>query len=114
PDRHRRRPARGSRDVRTDHHRDPSGPDRRPGRRGRRDQTGAHERTRGLMRVGRQDTTWQGVTRSELGQAARNHGMQLEGLRYDVTPVGMHYLVIHFDIPPADEASWTVAVDGLR
>jgi sulfane dehydrogenase subunit SoxC len=59
------------------------------------------------------DTSWQGVTRSELGQAARNHGMQLEGLRYDVTPVGMHYLVIHFDIPEADGASWTVDVDGL-
>jgi sulfane dehydrogenase subunit SoxC len=58
-------------------------------------------------------TTWQGVTLSELGQAARNHGMHLEGLRYDVTPVGMHYLVIHFDIPPADEATWTVEVDGL-
>jgi sulfane dehydrogenase subunit SoxC len=58
-------------------------------------------------------TTWQGVTQQELGQAARNHGMQLEGLRYDVTPMGMHYLVIHFDIPPADEATWTVEVDGL-
>jgi DMSO/TMAO reductase YedYZ molybdopterin-dependent catalytic subunit len=39
--------------------------------------------------------------------------MHLEGLRYDVTPVGMHYLVIHFDIPPADDASWAVEVDGL-
>jgi len=58
-------------------------------------------------------TTWQGVTPAELGQAARNHGMHLEGLRYDVTPIGMHYLVIHFDIPVADESSWTVAVDGL-
>jgi DMSO/TMAO reductase YedYZ molybdopterin-dependent catalytic subunit len=59
------------------------------------------------------ETVWQGVTRYELGQAARNHGMQLEGLRYDTTPAGMHYLVIHWDIPPADEASWTVEVDGL-
>jgi DMSO/TMAO reductase YedYZ molybdopterin-dependent catalytic subunit len=59
------------------------------------------------------ETDWQGITRAELGQAARNHGMHLEGLRYDVTPVGMHYLVIHFDIPPADDASWTVDVDGL-
>ena len=58
-------------------------------------------------------TTWQGVTRHELGQAARNHGMQLEGLRYDVTPIGMHYLVIHWDIPAADETAWTVDVDGL-
>ena len=58
-------------------------------------------------------TTWQGVTQKELGQAARNHGMQLEGLRYDVTPIGMHYLVIHWDIPAADEATWSVEVDGL-
>ena len=65
------------------------------------------------MTVTQIETTWQGVTRSELGQAARNHGMQLEGLRYDVTPLGMHYLVIHFDIPAADKASWTVQVDGL-
>jgi DMSO/TMAO reductase YedYZ molybdopterin-dependent catalytic subunit len=38
--------------------------------------------------------------------------MHLEGLRYDVTPAGMHYLVIHFDIPEADETRWSVEVDG--
>nr|MBA3738752.1 molybdopterin-dependent oxidoreductase [Actinomycetota bacterium] len=59
------------------------------------------------------ETTFQGVTRDELGQAARNHAMHLEGLRYDVTPPGMHYLVIHWDIPAADEARWTVEVDGF-
>jgi DMSO/TMAO reductase YedYZ molybdopterin-dependent catalytic subunit len=58
-------------------------------------------------------TTWQGVTQHELAQAARNHAMHLEGLRYDLTPPGMHYLVIHFDIPAADETTWTVEVDGL-
>jgi sulfane dehydrogenase subunit SoxC len=61
----------------------------------------------------RGSTTWQGVTQQELAQAARNHAMHLEGLRYDVTPPGMHYLVIHWDIPAADEATWTVEVDGL-
>jgi sulfane dehydrogenase subunit SoxC len=66
------------------------------------------------MMVAQTDTTtWQGVSQVELGQAARNHAMHLEGLRYDVTPPGMHYLVIHFDIPAADEATWTVEVDGL-
>jgi sulfane dehydrogenase subunit SoxC len=60
-----------------------------------------------------EDVAFQGVTREELGQATRNHGMQLEGLRYDRTPAGMHYLVIHFDIPAADQAAWTVEVDGL-
>jgi sulfane dehydrogenase subunit SoxC len=62
----------------------------------------------------RTDTaTWQGVTQQELAQAARNHAMHLEGLRYDVTPPGMHYLVIHYDIPGADETTWSVDVDGL-
>ncbi|MDP9119441.1 MAG: sulfite oxidase [Actinomycetota bacterium] len=59
------------------------------------------------------DAEFRGATREEIGQAARNHGMPLEGLRYDVTPLGMHYLVIHFDIPPADEGSWTIEVEGL-
>jgi DMSO/TMAO reductase YedYZ molybdopterin-dependent catalytic subunit len=48
----------------------------------------------------------------ELGLATRNHGMPLEGLRYDVTPIGMHYLLIHFDIPETDEATWSVEVGG--
>ncbi|TMK94487.1 MAG: sulfite oxidase, partial [Actinobacteria bacterium] len=33
------------------------------------------------------------VTLEELQLATRNHGMPLEGLRYDVTPAGMHYLL---------------------
>ena len=43
-----------------------------------------------------------GITMAELGLATRNHGMPLEALRYDVTPVGLHYLLTHFDIPAAD------------
>jgi DMSO/TMAO reductase YedYZ molybdopterin-dependent catalytic subunit len=39
-------------------------------------------------------------TAEEVGLAARNRGMPLEALRYDVTPAGLHYLLIHFDIPP--------------
>ena len=38
--------------------------------------------------------------------------MPLEALRYDVTPIGMHYLLTHFDIPEADEASWIVSIGG--
>jgi len=40
-------------------------------------------------------------TAEEVGLAARNHGMPLEALRYDVTPAGLHYLLVHFDIPAA-------------
>jgi sulfane dehydrogenase subunit SoxC len=39
-------------------------------------------------------------TREEVALAARNHGMPLEALREDLTPAGLHYLLIHFDIPP--------------
>ena len=39
--------------------------------------------------------------------------MPLEGLRYDVTPAGLHYLLIHFDIPPADPAAWRLEIGGL-
>jgi DMSO/TMAO reductase YedYZ molybdopterin-dependent catalytic subunit len=53
------------------------------------------------------------LTLDELQLAQRNHGMHHEGLRYDVTPVGMHYLLIHFDVPETDAASWTLSVGGL-
>src|SRR5919109_4750509 len=48
----------------------------------------------------------------ELQLAARNHGMPLEALRYDVTPVGLHYLLIHYDIPLVDPAAWRLEVGG--
>jgi DMSO/TMAO reductase YedYZ molybdopterin-dependent catalytic subunit len=48
----------------------------------------------------------------ELQLAARNHGMPLEALRWPVTPVGLHYLLIHFDIPAVDEAAWRLRVGG--
>jgi DMSO/TMAO reductase YedYZ molybdopterin-dependent catalytic subunit len=53
------------------------------------------------------------ITNEELALAARNHGMPLEGLRYDNTPIGMHYLLIHFDIPAADADTWSIAVGGM-
>ena len=53
------------------------------------------------------------ISLEELQLSQRNHGMHLEGLRYDVTPVGMHYLLIHFDVPEADEALWTLSIGGL-
>jgi DMSO/TMAO reductase YedYZ molybdopterin-dependent catalytic subunit len=48
----------------------------------------------------------------ELQLAFRNRGMPLEALRYDLTPGGLHYLVIHFDIPEVDPATWRLAVGG--
>ncbi|HEU5266660.1 MAG TPA: sulfite oxidase [Jatrophihabitans sp.] len=52
------------------------------------------------------------ITMAELALAARNHGMPLEAMRYDVTPLGLHYLLTHYDIPATDEASWQVTVSG--
>lgn len=52
-------------------------------------------------------------TAAELALAGRNSGMPLEALRYDVTPAGLHYLLIHFDIPPADAATWRLEIGGL-
>ncbi|MCH8186232.1 MAG: sulfite oxidase [Chloroflexi bacterium] len=52
-------------------------------------------------------------TREELQLASRNRGMPLEGLRYAVTPTGMHYLLVHFDIPEVDATSWRLDVGGL-
>jgi DMSO/TMAO reductase YedYZ molybdopterin-dependent catalytic subunit len=53
-----------------------------------------------------------GITREELQLAARNHGMPLEALRYDLTPAGLHYLLIHHDIPGVDPEGWRLAVGG--
>lgn len=52
------------------------------------------------------------ISVEELQLSQRNHGMHLEALRYDVTPLGMHYLLIHFDVPETDEANWTLSVGG--
>lgn len=52
------------------------------------------------------------VTLEELQLANRNRGIPLEGLRYDVTPTGMHYLLVHFDIPEIDPATWRLEVVG--
>src|SRR2546430_11209698 len=56
----------------------------------------------------------EGISLEELQLAARNHGMPLEALRYPVTPVGLHYLLIHYDVPDVDPATWTLIVRGDR
>ncbi len=51
--------------------------------------------------------------REEVALANRNSGILLEGLRYDVTPAGMHYLLNHFDVPfIPDGAGWSIDVSG--
>ena len=52
------------------------------------------------------------ISQEELQLAARNHGMPLEALRWDVTPLGLHYLLIHYDIPAVDAGAWRLEVGG--
>jgi DMSO/TMAO reductase YedYZ molybdopterin-dependent catalytic subunit len=54
----------------------------------------------------------EGVSAEELQLATRNAGMPLEALRYDVTPPGLHYLLIHYDIPALDPTTFALAIDG--
>lgn len=52
--------------------------------------------------------------REEVRLANRNSGTLLEGLRYDLTPVGMHYLLSHFDVPYVPNAQgWSLEIGGL-
>jgi DMSO/TMAO reductase YedYZ molybdopterin-dependent catalytic subunit len=39
--------------------------------------------------------------------------MPMEALRWDLTPVGLHYVLVHYDIPALDPASWRLRVSGL-
>jgi DMSO/TMAO reductase YedYZ molybdopterin-dependent catalytic subunit len=48
----------------------------------------------------------------ELQLANRNRGLPLEALRYDITPTGLHYLLVHFDIPLVDAAAWRLRLGG--
>ena len=52
------------------------------------------------------------ITPAELRLAARNHGLPLEALRYDITPAGLHYLLIHYDIPAVDAAALPLEIGG--
>jgi DMSO/TMAO reductase YedYZ molybdopterin-dependent catalytic subunit len=53
------------------------------------------------------------ITLDELQLAVRNHSMPLEALHYPITPLGMHYLLTHFDIPAVDASAWELTVGGL-
>jgi len=52
------------------------------------------------------------ISLQELQLAARNHGLPLEALRFPITPPGLHYLLVHYDIPVADPGSYRLSVSG--
>ena len=53
-----------------------------------------------------------GISLEELQLAARNHGMPLEALKHEITPLGLHYLLVHYDIPVVDPATWRLTIGG--
>jgi DMSO/TMAO reductase YedYZ molybdopterin-dependent catalytic subunit len=48
----------------------------------------------------------------EVRLANRNAGILLETLRHDLTPVGLHYLLNHFDVPYVDSEGWRLSIAG--
>src|SRR5260370_17069430 len=60
-----------------------------------------------ILHPGTRELTEGGFSREEVALANRNSGTLLEMLRYDVMPPGLHYLLIHFDVPylPSPAAS---------
>lgn len=65
-----------------------------------------------LSRPARVAEAGEAISFEELALAARNHALPLEALRYDVTPIGLHYLLIHYDIPDLDPDGFALVVDG--
>ena len=60
------------------------------------------------------EPTHEGFSREEVRLANRNSGLLLETLRHDLTPLGLHYLLVHFDVPYVPSAAgWTLDIGGL-
>ena len=57
-------------------------------------------------------STESGISLDELRLAARNHAMPLEALRWPITPVGLHYLLVHYDVPLVDPIAWQLEIGG--
>lgn len=51
--------------------------------------------------------------KEEVQSAIRNRGIPLEALRHPLTPTGLHYLIIHFDLPEISLDDWSLSVRGL-
>jgi sulfane dehydrogenase subunit SoxC len=60
----------------------------------------------------RMTSTPEGISADELQLALRNSGMPLEALRWPITPLGLHYLLIHYDIPSVDADAWRLELTG--
>ena len=65
-----------------------------------------------ISRPGRVAAPDEGISVEELRLASRNHAMPAEMLREEVTPVGLHYVLTHYDTPAVDAATWRLSVGG--
>jgi DMSO/TMAO reductase YedYZ molybdopterin-dependent catalytic subunit len=54
----------------------------------------------------------EGISTDELRLALRNSGMPLEALHWPLTPLGLHYLLTHYDVPAVDADAWELEVTG--
>jgi hypothetical protein len=54
----------------------------------------------------------EGVGLDDLALATRNHGLPLELLRHDLTLLGAHYLLTHYDIPYVDPRTFRLELGG--
>jgi DMSO/TMAO reductase YedYZ molybdopterin-dependent catalytic subunit len=54
----------------------------------------------------------EGITPAELRLAARNHAIPVEAIRDEITPPGLHYVLIHYDIPAVDPTSYRLEITG--
>ncbi|MGH3739999.1 MAG: sulfite oxidase [Micromonosporaceae bacterium] len=54
----------------------------------------------------------EGVGLDELQLAARNHGTPAEALRHEITPVGLHYVLVHYDVPFVEPHEWRLQING--
>ena len=52
------------------------------------------------------------VSYEETVLAFRNHGFHSEFLDQPITPLGSHYLLIHFDVPQLSAAGYGVSIGG--
>jgi DMSO/TMAO reductase YedYZ molybdopterin-dependent catalytic subunit len=54
----------------------------------------------------------EGISLDELRLASRNHALPMEALRDDITPAGLHYVLVHYDVPAVDAETWRLEVGG--
>jgi DMSO/TMAO reductase YedYZ molybdopterin-dependent catalytic subunit len=74
------------------------------------DALGAHDPRRATP--DRPPPAWEQITYEEAELAFRCHGFHMERLDSPITPLGSHFVLVHFDIPRLDASGYTITVGG--